>query len=92
MSTFYEDVDMDNLDGVSGDASDDCDSVIGVVVNCLSLNIRENASADSKAIAEAKALDELKIDTNKSTDDWYAVCTVAGIEGFCMKKFVAIRE
>ena len=25
-------------------------------------------------------------------NDWYAVCTVAGIEGFCMKKFIAVRE
>lgn len=43
-------------------------------------------------IAEAKALDELKIDMANSNDDWYAVCTVAGIEGFCMKKFIAVRE
>ena len=62
MSTMYEDVDMENPDGVSGDGSDVCDGLIGVVVNCLSLNIREKASADSNVIAEAKALDELKID------------------------------
>lgn len=47
---------------------------------------------DSDVIAEAKALDELKIDMANSNDDWYAVCTVAGIEGFCMKKFIAVRE
>ena len=92
MSTMYEDVDMENPDGVSGDGSDVCDGLIGVVVNCLSLNIREKASADSNVIAEAKALDELKIDMTNSNDDWYAVCTVAGIEGFCMKKFIAVRE
>lgn len=86
MSTMYEDVDMENPDGVYGDGSDVCDGLIGVVVNCLSLNIREKASADSNVIAEAKALDELKIDMANSNDDWYAVCTVAGIEGFCMKK------
>ena len=90
MSTMYEDVDMENPDGVSGDGSDVCDGLIGVVVNCLSLNIREKASADSNVIAEAKALDELKIDMANSNDDWYAVCTVAGIEGFCMKKFIAV--
>lgn len=60
MSTMYEDVDMENPDGVYGDGSDVCDGLIGVVVNCLSLNIREKASADSNVIAEAKALDELK--------------------------------
>lgn len=41
MSTMYEDVDMENPDGVYGDGSDVCDGLIGVVVNCLSLNIRE---------------------------------------------------
>lgn len=30
--------------------------------------------------------------TMYENDDWYAVCTVAGIEGFCMKKFIAVRE
>lgn len=24
--------------------------------------------------------------------NWYAVCTATGIEGFCMKKFVAVRQ
>ena len=41
---------------------------------------------------EHTCLDELKIDPATSTDDWYAVCTVTGIEGFCMKKFVAVRQ
>lgn len=31
-------------------------------------------------------------DMGDSNDDWYAVCTAAGIEGFCMKKFVAVRQ
>lgn len=37
-------------------------------------------------------LDELEIDMGDSNDDWYAVCTATGIEGFCMKKFVAVRQ
>lgn len=48
-------------------------NVIGVVTDCLKLNIREKPSKDSN-------------------DDWYAVCTATGIEGFCMKKFVAVRQ
>lgn len=92
MSTFYEDVELENPDKVSGDDDDACDGLIGVVVNCMLLNIREKSSTDSKVIAKAKALDELKIDIGKSNNDWYAVCTVTGIEGFCMKKFIAVRE
>lgn len=65
---------------------------IGVVTDCLKLNIRKEPSKDSEAVAIATCLDELMIDMTSSTDDWYAVCTAAGIEGFCMKKFVAVRQ
>ena len=67
-------------------------NVIGVVTDCLKLNIREKPSMDSKVVTVATCLDELEIDMGDSNDDWYAVCTATGIEGFCMKKFVAVRQ
>lgn len=67
-------------------------NVIGVVTDCLKLNIREKPSMDSKVVTVVTCLDELEIDMGDSNDDWYAVCTAAGIEGFCMKKFVAVRQ
>ena len=66
--------------------------MIGVVTDCLKLNIREKPSMDSKVVTVETCLDELEIDMGDSNDDWYAVCTAAGIEGFCMKKFVAVRQ
>lgn len=66
--------------------------VFGVVTDCLRLNIREEPTKDSAVAAIVTCLDELKIDPDNSTDDWYAVCTASGVEGFCMKKFVAIRQ
>lgn len=68
------------------------EEIVGVVTNCLKLNIRKEPNKDSEAIAVASYLDELRIDSVTSTDDWYAVCTVSGIEGFCMKKFVAVAR
>lgn len=68
------------------------ENVIGVVTDCLKLNIRKEPNKDSDVVVVVTCLDELKIDLDASTDDWYAVCTVAGIEGFCMKKFVAVRQ
>lgn len=68
------------------------EKVIGVVTDCLKLNIRQRPYKDSEVVAIAAYLDELSIDIEASTNDWYAVCTVAGIEGFCMKKFVAVRQ
>lgn len=67
-------------------------NVIGVVTDCLKLNIREKPSKDSRVVTVVTCLDELKIDMGDSNDDWYAVCTATGIEGFCMKKFVAVRQ
>lgn len=66
--------------------------IIGVVTDCLKLNIRKEPDKDSDVVVVVNCLDELKIDLGNSTDDWYAVCTVTGIEGFCMKKFVAVRQ
>lgn len=66
--------------------------VFGVVTDCLRLNIREEPTKDSAVMAIVTCLDELKIDPDNSTDDWYAVCTASGVEGFCMKKFVAVRQ
>lgn len=64
--------------------------MVGVVTDCLKLNIRKEPSKDSEVAAIVTCLDELMIDLDASTDDWYAVYTAAGIEGFCMKKFVAV--
>ena len=66
--------------------------IIGVVTDCLRLNIRKEPNKDSKVAAIVNCLDEVKIDPETSTDEWYAVCTVAGIEGFCMKKYIAVRQ
>lgn len=68
------------------------EDIIGVVTDCLKLNIRKDPNKDSDVVVVVTCLDELKIDPNNSTDDWYAVCTVTDIEGFCMKKFVAVRQ
>lgn len=68
------------------------EKVIGVVTDCLKLNIRQRPYKDSEVVAIVSCLDELSIDIEASTNDWYAVCTAAGIEGFCMKKFVAVRQ
>lgn len=79
-------------DAVVEETEEAVEDIIGVVTDCLKLNIRKEPNKDSDVVVIVTCLDELKIDPNASTDDWYAVCTVAGIEGFCMKKFVAVRQ
>lgn len=74
------------------EAEEKADAVFGVVTDCLKLNVREKPDKDSGVVTVVTCLEELQIDMEKSTDDWYAVCTVSGLEGFCMKKFVAVRQ
>lgn len=66
--------------------------VMGVVTNCLRLNVREKPTMEGSIITEVDALSELMIDLGESNEGWYRVCTEAGIEGFCMKKFIAIKQ
>jgi hypothetical protein len=65
--------------------------VVGVVSGCGKLNIRKEPSLSGEVVYEALLKSELVIDLDKSTDEWYSVCAPAGIEGFCMKKFVELK-
>lgn len=65
---------------------------VGVVVGCDRLNIRKMPNINAKIITTAKVGTELYIDVDNSTDKWYCVCTAAGIEGFCMKDYVDIKQ
>ena len=64
--------------------------VTGIVVGCSRLNIRKEPSTSATILCEVTGKSELCIYPDKSTDEWYSVCTPAGVEGFCMKKFVAL--
>lgn len=67
-------------------------SVVGIVTNCIKLNIRNEPQSGALIICDVPALTELLISMDASTDEWYSICTESGIEGFVMKKFVAVRQ
>ena len=60
----------------------------GIVDGCFKLNIRKEPNANSQIVCEVNNGSELSVDVATATDEWYHVITAAGIEGFCMKKFV----
>ena len=63
------------------------------VVSCERLNVREEATKDSKSIMIVKSGDKLIINVDKSTDDFYKVEVKIGtnvVEGYCMKKFITV--
>lgn len=68
------------------------DLKIGIIANCTRLNIRLEPSIKSEVVCEIDCGTELIIEDQTSTNDFYKIFTAAGIEGFCMKKFVSIKE
>lgn len=65
--------------------------MIGVVMDCSILNIRAKSNIKSEIIATVKSGTKLMIDEDESVGEWFKICTEAGIEGFCMKKYVSVR-
>lgn len=63
---------------------------IGVVVDCVKLNVREAPSSKAPVVCVVNASMNLMIFESESTEDFYKVCTESGAEGFCMKKFIEI--
>lgn len=63
----------------------------GLVTNCKKLNVRERPTVHAPVICEIVCQTELMIDEKESTEEFYKVYTAAGIEGFCMKNFIAIQ-
>lgn len=61
---------------------------VGIVFNCTKLNVRANPSIDADVIAVLDNNSEVEIDVARSTSDWFKICTAAGVEGYCMRKFI----
>lgn len=68
------------------------ETVVGVVSGCEKLNLRAEANKDSKILTILDKNTELIVDIDASTtEDFYKVITNAGVEGYCMKKFITIK-
>lgn len=63
-------------------------TVSGVVVDCAKLNVREEPSTDAQVVCVLDVMSEIKVDTEKSDNEWFKIYTANGIEGYCMRKFV----
>lgn len=87
----YKDLEPDELVEIVGPGKgEETNTIIGQVHGCTKLNIRKEPSKVSEIVAVVDRDDFLAIDFEQSNDDWYAVCTVAGISGYCMAAFVAV--
>lgn len=66
--------------------------IIYAIVKCIRLNVREEPNLNSKKIGELVTGDEITIDLSKSTDLWYKVFTSSGLDGYCAKDFVEVKQ
>lgn len=66
-------------------------SVVGVVVGCSKLNVRSKPATDADVLVVLDANSEVEIDPARSTNDWVKIITAAGVDGFCMRKFVSVK-
>lgn len=64
----------------------------GVVTNCLHLTVYEFPEQDAEIVTVITALTEVIVDMDASTDDFYKICIAAGIQGYCKKKYIALRR
>ena len=64
---------------------------IGVVSNCKKLNVRAEPDINADVICVIDKGTEVSIDMSESTEDFYAVYLVSGVEGYCMKEFIAVE-
>ena len=65
---------------------------VGVVTNALKVNVRAEASMDSRVVEVLDALTEVEVDISASTKGWCAVALSDGREGFILRDYLAIRE
>lgn len=67
------------------------DTAKGMVVDCVKLNVRENATVNSGIVCVLDVMSEVEVDMRKSTDKWAYVYTAAGAEGYCMRQYIEVR-
>lgn len=65
--------------------------VLGIVHQCLTLNVREEPDKDSGIVCSIQCLTEVMVDEEESTPDFFKIYTASGIEGYCMKKYISVH-
>lgn len=66
--------------------------LVGVVTDCKKLNVREAAYLGADILCTLNEGAEVVIDETKSTDTFYSLCTVEGVEGFAMKQYITVNQ
>lgn len=63
----------------------------GHVSGCAKIYVRSKPSVESEPVCVIDEFDEVEIDLEKSTVEFYKVCTAAGAEGYCMVDLITVE-
>ena len=63
----------------------------GVVTGCTKLNVRKAPDSTAEVVHIINVNTKVEINMTKSTKEWFRVHTDAGVDGYCMRKFVDAR-
>lgn len=66
--------------------------VPGIVVDCVMLNVREKPMSSARVVCKLPCWTKVAIDERGSTPQFYKIYTATGIEGFCMKQYIALAK
>lgn len=80
----------DDLPTIVVDGVEQKPVIYGKVTGCSKLNVRQDSNLQADILCCLEVNTEVEIDEGKSTNEFYAICTPSGREGFCMKKFIEI--
>lgn len=61
----------------------------GIVIDCVKLNVRMAPKPDAEVICTIQCLDKVTIED--TVGNFYHVHTENGIEGYCVKQFIAVQ-
>lgn len=64
----------------------------GVVTGCEKLNVRKEANKNAEVLCIINKSDEVEIDLENSTQDFFKVITSNNIEGYCMKDYINNKD
>lgn len=67
-------------------------TIKGEVANCARLNVRKTRKLSAKVLTIIQKGDIVTVHTEDSTNEWLSVSTESGVDGFCMKKYIAVKE
>ena len=62
---------------------------LGVVIGCAKLRVRSEPRFGANVICEIEQGTRVMINRSESTFDYYKIYTESGVEGFCIKTYVA---